>query len=223
MTVWEWLTDPAMWIGPAGIRARVVEQVLMTVAAVGLAALIALPAGIAAGHTRRFGSLVTNVANLGRAIPTFALLLLFASISAIGVGFLAALLALVLFAVPPIVVNAYTGVRSVDPAVRDAGCGMGMDSRSLLWTVEIPMASGLLAAGLRTALVQTAATATLAAFVGGGGLGRFILDGFGRQDTAMVFGGVILVAALVGILELIMAGAQRLLTPIGVRQAYRVA
>jgi osmoprotectant transport system permease protein len=219
MSVWEFFADPQNWTGPTGIPARVVEQLAMTLAAVGIAALIALPLGISAGHSGRFGGLVVNLANLGRAIPTFALLLLFASISFIGVGFGAALLALTLFALPPIVTNSYTGVASVNPDVRKSGRGMGMNGRQLLWAVELPLASGLIAAGLRTAVVQTTATATLAAFVGGGGLGRLILDGFGRQDQAMVLAGVICVALLTGAMEITMALAQRLAQPKGIRRS----
>jgi osmoprotectant transport system permease protein len=218
MSVWEWFADPANWTGPTGIWARVIEQLTVTMIAVALAAAVALPLGIAAAHFRRHGALVMNLANLGRAIPTFALLLLFASISFIGVGFTAALLALALFALPPIVTNAYTGVASVSPEVRTAGLGMGMSHRQLLWGVEIPMASSLIAAGLRTAVVQTTATATLAAFVGGGGLGRLILDGFGLQNQTMVIAGVICVAVLTGTMEAVMALVQRLVQPKGIRR-----
>jgi osmoprotectant transport system permease protein len=218
MTVWEWFADPANWMGPTGIWRRVLEQLTMTLAAVGIAAAIALPMGIAAGHAQRGGQLVINLANLGRAIPTFALLLLFASIGSIGVGFTAALLALILFALPPIVTNAYTGIASVDPGVKRAGRAMGMSGRQMLWMIEIPLASGLIAAGLRTAVVQTTATATLAAFVGGGGLGRLILDGFGLQNQTMVLAGVIAVAVLTATMEAVMAIIQRLAQPVGLRQ-----
>lgn len=218
MTVWEWFADPANWAGPTGAWARIREQVMMTLAAVGIAAAIAMPLAIAAGHTGRFGSTIVNLANLGRAIPTFALLLIFASIGAIGVGFQAALFALILFALPPIVTNTYTGMVSVDPQVRRVGVAMGMGSGQLLRRIELPLASGMMAAGLRTAVVQTTATATLAAFVGGGGLGRLILDGFGLQDTTLVLAGVILVAVLTASMEIVMAILQRLAQPRGLRQ-----
>lgn len=217
MSVWMWLTDPANWLGPTGIWARIGEQLAMTLGAVMLAAAIALPIAIAAGHTRKAGSLVINLANLGRAIPTFALLLIFASIGAIGVGFQAALLALMLFAIPPIATNAYTAISGVDPQVRRAGQGMGMSGQQLLWRIELPMGAGLIAAGLRTAVVQTTATATLAALVGGGGLGRYILDGFGLQDPTLVLSGVVLVALLTVSMELVMAGVQRIAQPRGIR------
>jgi osmoprotectant transport system permease protein len=213
MTVWEWFADPSNWTGSTGVWARMLEQIVLTATAVGIAAAIALPAGIAAGHARRFGGLVTAVANLGRAIPTFALLLLFASIAAIGVGTLAAVLALILFAIPPIITNAYVGVRTVEDRVRSAAVAMGMDGGQLLRGVEVPLAVPLIFAGLRTAFVQTAATATLAAFVGGGGLGRFILDGFALQDQTMVLAGVVLVAVLTMGSEVVLALLQRRLDP----------
>jgi osmoprotectant transport system permease protein len=211
MTVWEWFADPANWTGPSGVWARVVQQLVITGIAVGVAAAIALPIGIAAGHAGRFGGVVTSIANLGRAVPTFALLLLFASIAAIGVGTLAAVLALIVFAIPPIITNAYVGVRTVDDRVRSAAIAMGMSGGQLLRGIELPLAVPLVFAGLRTAFVQTAATATLAAFVGGGGLGRFIIDGFALQDQVMVLAGVVLVATLTMGTELVLAGTQRLL------------
>jgi osmoprotectant transport system permease protein len=211
MTVWEWFADPANWTGPSGVWARVVQQLVITGVAVGIAAAIALPIGIAAGHVGRFGGVVTSIANLGRAVPTFALLLLFASIAAIGVGTLAAVLALIVFAIPPIITNAYVGVRTVEDRVRSAAIAMGMSGGQLLRGIELPLAVPLVFAGLRTALVQTAATATLAAFVGGGGLGRFIIDGFALQDQVMVLAGVVLVATLTMGTELMLAGTQRLL------------
>ncbi len=210
MSVWEWFADPANWSGPSGVWARLAQQIVLTVVAVGIAAAIALPVGIAAGHARRFGILITSIANLGRAIPTFALLLLFASISSIGVGTSAAVLALVIFAIPPILTNAHAGVDSVEADVRSAAVAMGMSGGQVLRRIELPLATPLVFAGLRTALVQTTATATLAAFVGGGGLGRFILDGFGLQDQAMVLAGVTLVAGLTMGSEVALAGLQRL-------------
>jgi osmoprotectant transport system permease protein len=211
MTVWDWFADPANWSGPTGVWVRVLQQIVITGFAVGIAALIALPVGVAAGHAGRFGGAVTSVANLGRAVPTFALLLLFASISAIGVGTLAAVLALIIFAIPPIITNAYVGVRTVEDRVRSAAVAMGMSGGQVLRSVELPLAVPLIFAGLRTAFVQTAATATLAAFVGGGGLGRLILDGFALQDRVMVLAGVVLVAVLTMGTELALAGAQRVL------------
>lgn len=184
--------DPANWSGANGIPARLVEQLVITGFAVLIAAALALPLGIITGHTGRWSALVTSIANLGRAIPTFALLLLLAAVG--GVGVQAAILALALFAIPPILTNANIAIAGVDPQVRTAARAMGFTGAQSLWRIELPLATPLIFAGLRTATVQVTATATLAALVGGGGLGRFILDGFALQDTTMVLAGVILVA-----------------------------
>ncbi|MFM1918282.1 MAG: hypothetical protein RJB01_1797 [Actinomycetota bacterium] len=216
MTVWEWFADPANWTGATGVWARLAEQLMITSIAVGVAAAIALPLGIATGHVGRYGMLVTSIANLGRAIPTFGLLLLFASIAAIGVGPMAAVLALILFAIPPIITNANVAITSIDPQVRTAAIAMGMSGRQVLWGVELPLGSPLVFAGLRTAFVQTTATATLAAFVGGGGLGRYIIDGFALQDQTLVFVGIILVATLTVTMEIFLGFVQRAVTPHGV-------
>lgn len=206
MTVLEWFTDPANWSGPSGIPARLLEQLAITGMAVLIAAVIALPAGILTGHWGRGSAVVTSIANLGRAIPTFALLLLLASAG--GVGVRAAVIALALFAIPPMLTNANVAITGVDPQVRTAGRAVGFTGGQLLWRVELPLALPLVFAGVRTATVQVTATATLAAFVGGGGLGRFILDGFGLQDTTMVLSGVILVAFVTVMVEAVLALVQ---------------
>jgi osmoprotectant transport system permease protein len=121
--------------------------------------------------------------------------------------------ALTLFAIPPLLTNAYVGVRDVDRDVREAARGMGMTGLQLLRRIELPLALPLIAAGLRTAAVQVVATATLAAYVGGGGLGRFIADGFGQADPAMTAAGGVLVATLALVVELTLAAVQRRLTP----------
>lgn len=208
MNVLMWFADPANWSGPGGIPARLLEQLTITVIAVLVAAAIALPIGILTGHLGKGGALVTSVANLGRAIPTFALLLLLAAAGGVGVS--AAIIALTIFAIPPMLTNANVGIAGVDPQARMAGRAVGFTGRQLLWQVELPLAMPLVFAGIRTATVQVTATATLAAFVGGGGLGRFILDGFALQDTTMVLAGVLLVAlvtmSMEGLLALVQAG-----------------
>jgi osmoprotectant transport system permease protein len=206
MSIWMWFTDPANWTGPGGIPARLIEQLVITGIAVAIAALIALPAGIITGNLGKGGGVVTSIANLGRAIPTFALLLLLAAAGGVGVS--AAIIALVIFAIPPILTNANTAISSVDPQVRTAGRAMGFTGPQLLWQVEMPLALPLTFAGVRTATVQVTATATLAALVGGGGLGRFILDGFGLQDTTMVIAGVLLVAFVTMTMEAFLALVQ---------------
>lgn len=206
MSVLEWFADPENWTGANGIPSRVGEQLLITGVAVLMAASIALPVGILTGHWGRGSAVVTSVANLGRAIPTFALLILLAAAG--GVGVEAAIIALALFAIPPMLTNANVAITGVDAQVRTAGRAMGFTGRQLLWRIEMPLALPLVFAGVRTATVQVTATATLAALVGGGGLGRFILDGFALQDTTMVIAGVILVAVMTVTVEAGLALAQ---------------
>lgn len=199
MNLIQWFTDPANWSGANGIPARLLEQLLITGFAVLIAAAFALPVGIFTGHIGRWSGLVTSIASLGRAIPTFALLLLLAAAG--GVGVQAAIFALALFAIPPILINANIAIFTVDQQVRTAGRAMGFTSGQLLWRIELPLATPLIFAGLRTATVQVTATATLAALVGGGGFGRYILDGFGLQDTTMVWAGIVLIALLTVTME----------------------
>ena len=207
-----WLADGEHWSGPDGVPARLLEHVTVSVSAVVIAAGLALPLAFWLGHTRRGGTLVVGLSNASRAVPTFAVLVLLVA-TPVGFGDRATVVALVLFAVPPILTNAYVGVRDVDRDVREAALGMGMSGRELLRRVELPLALPLVAAGVRTASVQVVATATLAAYVGGGGLGRFVADGFGRADPAMTAAGGVLVAALALATELALAAVQRRVTP----------
>jgi osmoprotectant transport system permease protein len=207
-----WLTDAAHWHGTDGVPHRLGEHLAVSGISVGLACLIALPIAFTLGHIGRGGSLAVNLANASRAVPTFGLLILLA-VTPVGFGNRAAVVALTLFAIPPLLTNAYVGVRDVDREVREAARGMGMTGGQVLRRVELPLALPLVAAGLRTAAVQVVATATLAAYVGGGGLGRFIADGFGQADPAMTTAGGVLVAALALTVEIALAALQRRLTP----------
>lgn len=204
-----WFADPLHWTGRSGIPARVIEHTVICLWAMGIALAVALPLGVWLGHIRRFGGLVTSLGNLGRAVPVFALLIIFATWERVGVTDLAAILALAVFAIPPILTNSYLGVRDVDPALVDAARGMGMRGSQVAWQVEIPLGAPMIATGIRTSTVQVVATATLAALVGAGGLGRFIVDGFGRQDPTMMFAGVILVAVTCIGVDLCLGALQR--------------
>jgi osmoprotectant transport system permease protein len=207
-----WLTDSAHWHGVDGVPHRLAEHLTISGVSVGLACLIALPIAVVLGHGGRGGSVAVNLSNASRAVPTFGLLILFA-VTPIGFGNRATVVALTLFAIPPLLTNTYIGVRDVDREVREAARGMGMTGPQLLRRVELPLALPLIAAGLRTAAVQVVATATLAAYVGGGGLGRFIADGFGQADTAMTTAGGVLVATLALIVEVALGAVQRRVTP----------
>jgi len=168
------------------------------------------------GHTGRGALIAVNLTNLGRAIPTLGIIILVFQLA--GFGFIPVLVSLVALAIPPIVTNSYIGVRSVDRDVREAAEGMGMRGRQVLWQVELPVAMPLIMAGIRTSAVQVVATATLAAFVGLGGLGRYLIDGLSQRDLPQVVGGAILVALLSLITELLLGRVQALVVSRGLAE-----
>ena len=200
------------WSGGDGIPVRLLEHLWISALSVAVACAIALPVALWLGHLRRGGTLAINVSNAGRAVPTLALLILLA-ISPIGFGNVPTVIALVVFAIPPLLTNAYTGMLGVDAEVREAATGMGMSGSQQLLRVEVPLALPLIAAGVRTATVQVVATTTLAALVASGGLGRYIVDGYGRQDYGQVYAGVYLVAAFAVVAEVLLGWLQRRVTP----------
>lgn len=210
-----WFTTAAHWRGDGGIVHRLAEHMGMSAAATLTALAIALPVGLVLGHTGRAGLLAVNVSNVGRAIPSFALLVFGAQV--FGIGAKPAYLALVALAIPPIVTNSYTGIRQVDRDVVEAARGMGLGEARILFGVELPVAIPLVMAGVRTAGVQVVATAGLAAVVAWGGLGRYIIDGLAQGDRVQLFSGALLVAALSVLTEVGLGLLQRLLTPAGLR------
>jgi osmoprotectant transport system permease protein len=212
----QWFLNGSHWTGDGGIPHRLLEHVAMSGASLLAAMLIALPIGIVIGHIGRGGNLAINISNIGRAIPSFALLVIAVELG-FGIGAIPAFIALVALGIPPMVTNSYLGMREVDADVREAARGMGMRERLILWRVELPIAIPFIMAGIRTSAVNIVATATLAALVAWGGLGRFIVDGLGQQDYPMLYAGAILVAVLSLIVEFSLAGVQRLVTPVGLR------
>lgn len=216
-----WFTDSGNWWGTRGVFARLREHVTMSALAAGFALALALPIGIGLGHLRRAGTLAINVSNVGRAVPSFAILVIGVELFGISdypvVGSLTTFIALVALALPPMVTNAYVGMAGVGDEVREAATGMGMRWPRVLFTIELPLAVPLVMAGVRTATVQVVATATIAAQVGWGGLGRFIIDGIATRDFVEVFAGAVLVATLALATELGLAAVQRLLTAPGLR------
>ena len=211
-----WLTDPAQWSGPDGIPVRTLQHLWYSVLATVIAAAIALPIGIYIGHTGRGAVFAVNLTNLGRAIPSLGIIILMFTV--FGFGIAPVLITLFALAIPPIVTNSYIGVRSVDPDVRQAAEGMGMRGRQVLWQVELPIAMPLIMAGVRTSAVQVVATATLAAFVGLGGLGRYLIDGLAQRDLAEVVGGAILVAVLSLLTELVLGRVQTMVVSKGLAE-----
>lgn len=190
-----WFTDPENWQGPGGVPVRALEHIGLTAASVGLACLVAIPLGLWLGHTGRGGTLAINVTNIGRAVPTFAVLVILA-LGPLGLSIASTLVALVLFAIPPILTNVYVGMREVDSDVRAAAVGMGMSDAQVLRRVELPLATPLLLVGVRLSTIQVIATASIAALVAGPGLGRIITAGFGLQDEAQIVAGGLLIAGL---------------------------
>jgi osmoprotectant transport system permease protein len=213
--VLQWFLNGSHWVGDGGILVRFFEHVSISAESLVAAALIALPIGVVVGHVGRGGTVAINLANVGRAVPSFALLVI--AVQLVGIGFWPAFVALVALGIPPIVTNSYIGMREVDADVREAARGMGMRARAVLWQVELPIAVPLIMAGVRTSAVNIVATATLAALVAYGGLGRFIVDGLAQRDFVQLFAGALLVAVLSVAVELGMTGLQRIVTPVGLR------
>ena len=220
-----WFTTGDHWRGDFGVPHRLYEHAVMSAAAVVAAVLIALPVGIWLGHRGRGGAVAINLANVGRALPSLAILALFQQAFGLrgwpGFGARPAFVALVALAVPPLVTNAYVAMRGVDRDVVEAARGMGMTGTELLWRVELPIALPLVLAGVRTAAVQVVATATLAAVTAWGGLGRYIYDGFGQRDNAQILAGAILVGLLALATELGLSALQRAVVSEGLRPQQR--
>lgn len=212
---YSWLNDPLNWTGRRGVLALTVEHLRLSGLAVLLAAAVALPLGIWLGHRRRGGVITVVAANTSRALPTFALLTIFAATGLFGAT--ATVLAVAVFAVPPILSNTFTGLMEVDADVRDAARGVGMSGGRSLALVELPLALPLIGAGLRTASTQVLATVPLAALVGGTSLGSIIVQGMALQRYGQVVAGALLVAVLCLAVEGLLALAQRALTPAPMR------
>ncbi|TCM51185.1 ABC transporter permease [Kribbella sp. VKM Ac-2568] len=214
--MWQYLTDSFNWSGPEGITARILQHIWYTVAALGLATAIALPVGLWIGHTRRGAFLAINTGNAARALPSLGLLMLAVLITD-QIGFLPVLIALVALGIPPILTSTYAGLSGVDPATIDAARGMGMTGREILTKVEIPIALPLIISGLRGATLQIVSTATIAALVSLGGLGRYVVDGLKLRDFPQMFTGALLVALLAIALDLLFALVGRLTVSKGLR------
>ncbi len=216
----DWVTSPQHWTGSDGIPNRIAEHLLISAVTTLAAVLIALPVGVWFGHVRRGGFLAINVANLGRAMPSLALLALMLPVTLsvkLGLGFWPTFFALVPLGIPPVLTNSYVAVREVDPDVVEAARGMGLRERQVLRQVELPIAAPLIIAGIRNSAVAVVATATLGALVAGGGLGRYIVDGLARQEYPRLFVGAVLVALLSIAVEVAFGVFERLTVSSGIR------
>lgn len=212
--MWSYMTGH--WSGAGGFGNRLVQHLGYSALALGFAAAIAIPLGLYSGHTRRGGSVLGLISNASRALPTLGLLTIFAIL--IGVGLEAAIIPLVFIAVPAILVNTYVGIIGVDRELVDAAIGMGLTPWQVLTKVEMPVALPIIVLGLRTAALQVVSTATIAAYVGLGGLGRFIIDGQAVRNFAELGAGAVAVAAFAILTEAVFLGAQRLIVSPGLRR-----
>ncbi len=200
------------WWGTAGLIHRTTEHLRLSLFAVVAAAVIALPPALVLGRLKRGGLLVQSVVNVGRAVPSLAILALLFPLSlryGFGLGFWPTFAALVILAVPPMFTNAYAGIRGVDPSIVEASRGMGMRPLEILTRVEIPSGLALILTGVRLATLQVIATATLGAYVGFNGLGSFINEGFRQRDDAKLVTGAVAVALCVLVVDLIFGIAAR--------------
>jgi osmoprotectant transport system permease protein len=209
----------------SGHRAEVVQHALehlrMSAISLVLALALALPVALWLAHTGRGGFLAINASNVGRALPSLAIIALVFSLPGFGLSQNTAIFALVLLGIPPVLTNAYVGVREVDRDVVEAARGMGMRGTEILRGVELPLAAPVIMAGVRTAAVQIVATATLGALVGAGGLGVFIVDGIASSDTARLVTGALLVALLAIAIDLGFGALERAVTPAGLAVTQR--
>jgi osmoprotectant transport system permease protein len=211
-SLWSFLTTASNWSGANGIADRLVVHLWISLLAVGAAAVISIPLGIVVGGRERGQVAATGVANLGRAVPSLAVLA-FVVAAGWGIGFVPTFIAMFALAVPPMFVSAATGVAEVDPGVLDVASGLGMTHSQVVRRVQVPLAVPLIISGVRIAMSQVIATATLGAFVGYNTLGRFITVGHANSDDGMLYGGVVLVVALAIVADVGFRMLQRSLTP----------
>jgi osmoprotectant transport system permease protein len=206
-----WFNDPANWQGPDGVIHRLHEHLVLWAKAMAIALAIAVPGGLLLGRSRRSGVVTLNAANVGRAVPSFAILVV--GVIWFGLSDTPVIIALVLLAVPPMFTFTFTGMRQVDRGVVESARGMGMTEPRLLRSVQIPLASPLILNGIRLSSTAVLATVPLAALIGAGGLGRYVVDGFAVQDYTEVGAGVVLTIGLVLLNELLFAGLIAWVTP----------
>lgn len=210
-----WFTNSAHWQGPNGLVHRLREHAVLSAVPIVIGCALAVPIGVVLGHLGRGGAVALNLANIGRAIPSLAILVV--AVPFVGIGAKPAYVALVALAIPPILTNTYVAMREVDPQIKEAARGMGMTAGQMVRQVELRLALPLILAGVRTSTFQVIATATLAAEVAAGGLGRLIVDGLAVRDDTQVFAGALAVVALALFVEALFAGLQRALVPATLR------
>lgn len=215
--MWQWLTDPVNWSGAGGIPTRLMEHVSYSGIVMVIAVVIAFPLGLVVGHTGRGSGAVIGISGALRALPTLGLLTLFSLL--MGLGLVPPLLTLVILAIPPILTASYAGVAEVPPLVKDAARAQGMTPVQVLTRVEVPLALPVVMGGIRNAALQVIATATVAAYINLGGLGRYLIDGLAVRDYSTMLGSVVLVAVLALATDAVLAAVQRAMTSPGIRSS----
>lgn len=216
---WNWLRDSSQWHGPGAIPVRVLQQFGYSASSLLVAAVIAIPLGVLVGHSGRGAVAVINVANAWRSIPTLGLLVL--AVITLGFTPLAWLIPLTVLAIPPVLINTYEGVAGVERELKDAARGMGMTQWQQMSKVEVPVALPLILVGLRTGAIFVWATATIAAYIGDGGLGRYIIDGLAVNNYAEVAGGAALVVAFALVIQGAFGVLRYVIVPAGLRKQAR--
>jgi osmoprotectant transport system permease protein len=206
----------AHWTGSGGVVHRLVQHLGYSASALAVSAAVALPLGLVTGHTRRGSAVLGLLSNASRALPTLGLLTIFAVL--IGVGLDAAIIPLLFIAIPSILVNTAVGIRGVDPVLVDSAKGMGLTPWQVLSRVELPVALPLIVLGFRTAALQVVSTATIAAYVGLGGLGRYIIDGQATRNFAELGAGAVAVVVFAVSVESLFILGQRLVVSPGLRR-----
>lgn len=208
-----YLGSAANWTGADGIPIRLAEHLQYTLLTLLIAFVIAFPLGLLIGHTGKGAFLAINIGNAGRALPTLGLLILLVLLMSLGV--VPVVIALVILAIPPILTSTYAGIMSVEPDIVDAARGMGMRETQTLFKAELPAALPVIVGGLRTATLQVVSTATVAAFVGLGGLGRLLIDGQAQRDYTEMLAGAVIVAVLAIVLDVVFVGLKFVAAPGG--------
>jgi osmoprotectant transport system permease protein len=217
---WDWITTQSNWQGSGSIPQQTLAYLGYTFLPLLIAAILAIPVGAAIGHLGgQAANVVINIANAWRSIPTLGLLVVLAVF--LGFSALTWLVPLIVLAIPPILINTCEGVTGVDPGVRDAATGVGMTTWQQIWKVELPIALPLILVGLRTSAIFVVATATIAAYIGIGGLGRYVIDGLASKDYGQVAGGALLAVILAMLVLALFAGLSRLVVPAGLRKQTR--
>ncbi|KGD74727.1 ABC transporter permease [Tatumella morbirosei] len=217
----DWFFNPAHWIGDDGILPLLAQHIGYSAVSLLIAVLIAFPVGCYTGHTGKGEALLIGSTNALRSLPSFGLIILLVillsgSFESDMAFVVPCILVLVVLALPPVALGVHAGIRAVEPSVRDAAIGIGLTPRQILLQVELPCALPLILSGIRSATLQIISTATIAAYVSLGGLGRLIIDGRAANDFNQMVAGAILIALLALIIDVLFALGEKYVVSPGI-------